>query len=70
MARAQVCNFVPNTTPNNERPQCKFGRPQRGWGASVGGEQAVRAQIWRVTEAQSTDLLCGTNLPHPIVECQ
>ena len=53
----------------NERPQFRFGRPQRGWGASVGGEQAVRAQIWRVTEAQSTDLLCGTNPSQRTIEC-
>ena len=42
-----------------------------GWGASVRGEQqAMRAEIWRLTEAQSTDLLCGTNPSQPGVECQ
>ena len=41
-----------------------------GWGASVRGEQqAMRAQIWRLTEAQSTDLLCGTNPSQRTVRC-
>ena len=50
--------------------ECKFGQLSHGWGASVRGEQAVRAQIQRLTEAQSTDLLCGTNPSQRTVRCQ